>query len=662
MYMLLVDYNFISSEQLQKMIEKINPDADIVNCFSLNTLLSISKKLLPGIIVIDFDLVGRDQVGLIEQLREDSSDAHILALIDPDRYDNLYQAIELNIIDDYMVKPIQKEDFMARMRIVMKRKGMGYTGNGNGYDFDNEVDSYRAGRDNDIYHVPFREAVEPDEPADDESVQPFKEDFYPDEAVSESYPGIEDSIEPTEEQDVQDQEQEEKAFQDLPLEETGEQEPGIEDQDTGVMDSLSDFEEQFEDHFAEEDEFKSGIEPEEKDSLMPGPEETGAEEEYIPEAEKDFFSDLPELTDTSEEPFDRKFEPGETPFDPGPGPDTVRPAEEFLGRSTPPEEENLFTDQPVENEEEPSDRNRFFEEIFSDEPTTDEKIDNKKKHVDFDDDIDLSEPPPQTEMKPRELKISSSLPGKSADEFLFGDDTFYEPESEQDFAEDAFDEDEEGWAVDTEEIYSSRKKTRRERGKGGLRKTASIVGNVFFILLLLVMIALSFFLIQSRITGGVPQVGGYQMYIVLSGSMKPEFDTGSLIFVRETGPGELVVGDIITFRSPANEESLTTHRIVERISNEELKFVTRGDANNVNDPNPVPAENIVGKKTGSVPYLGYLLNFVQTREGLILLIFVPGILIIGYELSKIIKYMAGENSNKKGRTNGKNPGLAADGS
>ena len=70
-----------------------------------------------------------------------------------------------------------------------------------------------------------------------------------------------------------------------------------------------------------------------------------------------------------------------------------------------------------------------------------------------------------------------------------------------------------------------------------------------------------------------------------------------------------------------------------------MSFITRGDANNVNDPNPVAAENIIGRVTGSVPYLGYIFGFAQTRQGLILLIFVPGLLLIIMELRRLFKYM-----------------------
>ncbi len=77
-----------------------------------------------------------------------------------------------------------------------------------------------------------------------------------------------------------------------------------------------------------------------------------------------------------------------------------------------------------------------------------------------------------------------------------------------------------------------------------------------------------------------------------------------------------------------------------------LSFVTRGDANRVNDPQPVPAANVVGRVHGSIPYLGYLFSFAQTRNGLFVLVVLPGILIILWEIRNLYLYMTDLQKNK----------------
>ncbi len=168
-------------------------------------------------------------------------------------------------------------------------------------------------------------------------------------------------------------------------------------------------------------------------------------------------------------------------------------------------------------------------------------------------------------------------------------------------------------------------------------KFLRIAGNVLFGAMVIVMAVMAFFMVQSRMSGDVPSVAGYQIYVVLSGSMNPAFDTGSVVWVRHIEPERIQVGDIITFRGRENQ-SHTTHRVVGINTENGLRFTTRGDANNVDDPNPVLPQQLVGKVHGSLPYVGYIMGFAQTRQGLLFLVFIPGVLIITYELYNIYKY------------------------
>ena len=146
------------------------------------------------------------------------------------------------------------------------------------------------------------------------------------------------------------------------------------------------------------------------------------------------------------------------------------------------------------------------------------------------------------------------------------------------------------------------------------------------------------------------------MYVVISGSMRPTFDISSIVLVREVDPRTIPVGDIITFKGVGDAKTLTTHRVVKINDGEQLTFTTRGDANNVNDPNPVPAQNVVGKVRAYIPYLGYLITFSQTRIGLVCMIFIPGGLLIAYELYNIYNYTRRKKAEKKQQDAGKEGG------
>lgn len=183
------------------------------------------------------------------------------------------------------------------------------------------------------------------------------------------------------------------------------------------------------------------------------------------------------------------------------------------------------------------------------------------------------------------------------------------------------------------------------------RKVMKILGNGLFGLVILLVILMVFSVIQNKVSGGPPRIAGYHMYIVLSGSMAPAFDAGSMVFVKPVEPEEIKEGDIITYRGLGDSSFLTTHRVVEIMgSGQDLEFVTKGDANDVNDPNPVPGENLVGRVALTVPYMGYLMTFGQTKQGMLLLIVVPGVLLIINESFKLYKNVSKLKEHEKKST------------
>jgi signal peptidase len=180
-----------------------------------------------------------------------------------------------------------------------------------------------------------------------------------------------------------------------------------------------------------------------------------------------------------------------------------------------------------------------------------------------------------------------------------------------------------------------------KKRQSGLKKAFNLVENIVFACILIIMVVLVYSMVQSRLSGGgAPRVFGYQMYIVLSGSMSPAFDAGSLILLKPENPENIVEGDIITFRPSSGEGALTTHRVVQVNRDGGLSFITRGDANDVNDQNPVMADKVVGRVEHAVPYAGYLMDFGQSKTGIISLVMIPGVLIIIFELRNLFRYAA----------------------
>lgn len=101
-----------------------------------------------------------------------------------------------------------------------------------------------------------------------------------------------------------------------------------------------------------------------------------------------------------------------------------------------------------------------------------------------------------------------------------------------------------------------------------------------------------------------PAVLGYKAYAIETGSMEQTIKQGSMVYVEPcTNFEDYEVGDIVTFTDNIKKQSFT-HRIVS-IDSLNREFVTKGDANKIEDLEPTPAGLAVGKVRISVPYLGY---------------------------------------------------------
>ena len=114
-----------------------------------------------------------------------------------------------------------------------------------------------------------------------------------------------------------------------------------------------------------------------------------------------------------------------------------------------------------------------------------------------------------------------------------------------------------------------------------------------------------------------PMVTGAKPVVVLSGSMKPTFDVGTIIYYKAVPQDELQKDDIITFRLG---DELVTHR-VKRIENG--NYITQGDANNIEDSKPIPYADVQGRVSGlAIPILGYGVQFINSNMWLFIVIVV----------------------------------------
>ncbi len=164
-----------------------------------------------------------------------------------------------------------------------------------------------------------------------------------------------------------------------------------------------------------------------------------------------------------------------------------------------------------------------------------------------------------------------------------------------------------------------------------MNKTVKKIWNAVTTVLVVLVVAVAILLVGARAVG-------LKVYTVLSGSMEPHFKTGSVIYVKDVEPNTLEAGDIITFM--LNDSTVATHRIVEVLPDEAdpsvLRFRTKGDANEDADSGTVHMNNIIGEPVFTIPYFGYVANYIQSPPGsyvaiaggalLLILVFIPDLL------------------------------------
>ena len=167
------------------------------------------------------------------------------------------------------------------------------------------------------------------------------------------------------------------------------------------------------------------------------------------------------------------------------------------------------------------------------------------------------------------------------------------------------------------------------------------IWNITSTVLVTMVVLCAVFLMGSRLLG-------YRVFTVISGSMEPTYSVGDLIYVKEVKPSEIKVGDPVTF--VLNEDlTVATHRVTE-IDPENQLLRTKGDANNTPDAAPVHFNNVIGVPSFSIPWLGYVSDFIQNPPGMYITIGAGVILVIAVFLPDFIKKKEASEASEEAAT------------
>jgi signal peptidase len=193
-------------------------------------------------------------------------------------------------------------------------------------------------------------------------------------------------------------------------------------------------------------------------------------------------------------------------------------------------------------------------------------------------------------------------------------------------------------------MSTERKKKNNNMGQ----KFLTVLGSILCIILIPILIVNVTLIIKSFTNKDeVPSLGGKFPLIVLTDSMREEIKGGDLIICDTIDAEDIKVDDIISFFDPAgNGTSIVTHRVIEVVEEDgTVMFRTKGDNNNTEDKQLVPADKLVGIYRMRIPGAGNIAMFMQSTAGLIVCVVVPIILLVGYDMLRRRKYEASKKQD-----------------
>lgn len=126
------------------------------------------------------------------------------------------------------------------------------------------------------------------------------------------------------------------------------------------------------------------------------------------------------------------------------------------------------------------------------------------------------------------------------------------------------------------------------RGRSQKVKVAKVVETCIFALVVLILSFVLISVLSAKENGKTPQILGYQLYKIETGSMEPTLRVGALILSQKPkDASDLKTDDIITFIS--SKGKTITHRIIDVQTEKDgsIQYQTKGD-NPINSPDAEP--------------------------------------------------------------------------
>ena len=183
-----------------------------------------------------------------------------------------------------------------------------------------------------------------------------------------------------------------------------------------------------------------------------------------------------------------------------------------------------------------------------------------------------------------------------------------------------------------------------------MKKAISTVLSVITVVVVALLAILIVMVSINAKHGNVTSLFGYSFLMVQTGSMEPVYPQNTAIIAKRVDAATLKEGDVISFYSsdPTLKRNVVTHRIKEiKTEDSSIRFVTKGDANVLEDQYDVPAADLVGKVIGKSKVFSLLGRVKQDPKLFFLLIILPISALITWEIVGFSKKAKATDHEKK---------------
>ncbi|MGN1052326.1 MAG: hypothetical protein ACI4SH_02925 [Candidatus Scatosoma sp.] len=218
-------------------------------------------------------------------------------------------------------------------------------------------------------------------------------------------------------------------------------------------------------------------------------------------------------------------------------------------------------------------------------------------------------------------------------------------------------------------------------GKTKVKKIFGILANVLlYVFIALCLCCVIFSIISKKDPDGTANIFGYQIRFVQSNSMEEcdqtdvsayeikDIPVKSLVFIKTVPEDDAAakewyktvkVGDVLTFKYVYTRQVTITHRvteIAEKPDGSGYLITLAGDNKNsdsetltqtVDTSLPDSPNYIIGRVTGVNHFLGVLVYALKSRVGLVCFVIVPCLLVIAFEIWRIVNAVTADKKQKR---------------